>query len=195
VPLAEHGVELVDPSLGDPLVERLGDAVGQLGHAGGVRRHGAGPPGGDAPLGQRRAAPRANQEQLHRTEVAADRIEHAPAEGTGKPLLGAEQHQGRPGRLACYAGLVHEAWPGGGGEHQRPRDGGGDHRRVAVHRGKLAPRLLHPRSGDPPHRAYDGAELLDAADARADVRKPLGHAGRATTTGSSAFLGGVIACT
>ena len=84
---------------GDAGVERFGDPVGELGNAERMRRHGACPAGGNAPFGGDRAAPRADQEQLGRGEVGADRIEHALAEGAGKSLLGAEQHERRPGRF------------------------------------------------------------------------------------------------
>ena len=41
-------------------------------------------------------APRADQEQFGCREVGADGIEHALAEGAGKSLLGAEQHERHP---------------------------------------------------------------------------------------------------
>jgi hypothetical protein len=64
-----------------------------------TRWHGACPAGGNAPFGGDRAAPGSDQEQIGRGELGADRIEYAFAEGAGKSLLGAEQHERRPGRL------------------------------------------------------------------------------------------------
>ena len=91
LPMGEDGVEPIDRAGGDARVKRLDDAVGEFGDAAGMGRHRAFPAGDDAPFGGDRRPPRADQEQLRRGEIGADRVEHALAEGAGKSLFGAEQ--------------------------------------------------------------------------------------------------------
>ena len=170
LPLAEDRIEPVDLAGGDTGVERFGDAVGELGNAERMRRHGAFPAGGDTPFGGRPTLPRVPiEEQFGRGEIGADRIEHALAEGAGKSLLGAEQHERRPGRSARAIGAS------GGDQREGPPDGDRDRRGIAVDGGELAARLLGARRGDAAHRVHHRAELADAVDARADVGEAFGH--------------------
>ena len=169
VPDAERHLDPVDLAGADPAIEHLHDAVGELGHAGRMGRHGRTPCRCEAPRRSDRLAARPNQEQQRAVALAIDGIEDALAERTRKALLGAEHHQ-CPGR---HGGIAVRRLGPRGARHSA--HGGGDGCGVAVDGGQLLACLSGTGSGNPGHRVHHRVQLADAVDAGRDVGEALGH--------------------